>query len=133
MMSRKKKRQPTDGGEGLTQNPFGALPEQLGNRPAGSASPPPEPTSRRDRKNTKRGRVDIVRETAHRGGKIVTVVTNFKGIGLPEKQELAKKIQKTCGVGGTVKDGRIEIRGDLRDQVKEILEGAGFQPVFAGG
>ena len=92
-----------------------------------------EPTSRRDRKNTKRGRVDITRETAHRGGKTVTVVSNFQGIGLPEKQDLAKKIQKTCAVGGTVKEGRIEIRGDVRDQVKKILEEAGFQPVFAGG
>ena len=132
-MSRKKKRKSTDGGDSLTQNPFGALSEQLGDLPAGSASPQAQLTSRRDRKNMKRGRVDIVRETAHRGGKVVTVISNFTGIGLPEKQELAKKIQKTCGVGGTVKNGRIEIRGDLRDVVKKILEEAGFQPVFAGG
>ena len=64
---------------------------------------------------------------------MVTVISDFTGIGLPEKQDIAKKIQKTCGVGGTVKDGRIEIRGDLRDQIKEILEAEGFQPVFAGG
>ena len=132
-MSRKKKRKATDGGDSLTQNPFASLGDQLGDLPAGSASSQPQPGSRRDRKNTKRGRVDIIRETAHRGGKVVTVINNFKGIGLPEKQELAKKIQKTCGVGGTVKDGRIEVRGDLRDKVKEILEEAGFQPVFAGG
>ena len=131
-MSRKKKRKAADGGESLTQNPFGELSEQLGDLPAGREVSA-EPTSRRDRKNTKRGRVDIIRETAHRGGKVVTVIANFKGIGLPEKQELAKKIQKTCGVGGTVKNGRIEIRGDLRDVVKKILEEAGFQPVFAGG
>ena len=131
-MSRKKKRKATDGGEALTQNPFGGLSEQLGDLPPGEELPA-EPTSRRDRKNKKRGRVDIVRETAHRGGKVVTVISNFKGIGLPEKQELAKKIQKACAVGGTVKDGKIEIRGDLRDRVKEILEEAGFQPVFAGG
>ncbi len=130
-MSRKKQRKPTDGGDSsLTQNPFGALSEQLGDLPAGNVVPP---TSRRDRKNTRRGRVDITRETAHRGGKVVTVVSNFQGIGLPEKQELAKQIQKTCAVGGTVKEGRIEIRGDVRDAVKKILEEAGFQPVFAGG
>ena len=81
----------------------------------------------------KRGRVDIFRQTAHRGGKAVTVVKNFTGIGLPEKQELAKKMQKACGVGGTVKEGRIEIQGDKREEVKRILEEAGFQPVFAGG
>ncbi len=130
-MSRKKKRKQSEDEGSLAETPFGALSE-LTNLPEGSSSPP-QPTSRRNRKNTTRGRLDIIRETAHRGGKVVTVVANFKGIGLPEKQELARKIQKTCGVGGTVKDGRIEIRGDLREQVKEILEEAGFNPVFAGG
>ncbi len=80
-----------------------------------------------------RGRVDILRQTAHRGGKAVTVVANFKGIGLPEKERLAREMQKACGTGGTVKDGRIEIQGDKRDEVARILMKAGFQPVFAGG
>ena len=90
-------------------------------------------TSQRGQKNTNRGRVDIVRQTAHRGGKSVTVARNFIGIGLPEKQELAKKMQKACGVGGTVKDGCIEIQGDKREEMKRILTEAGFKPVFAGG
>lgn len=80
-----------------------------------------------------RGRVDILRQTAHRGGKTVTVVANFKGIGLPEKESLARAMQKACGTGGTVKDGRIEIQGDKRHEVSLILIKAGFQPVFAGG
>ena len=130
-MSRQRKRNKGAGDEPPAQHPFGAL-SGLEGLPEGEVSPP-VPTSRRDRKNTNRGRLNIIRETAHRGGKVVTVIDNFKGIGLPEKQELAKKIQKTCGVGGTVKDGRIEIRGDLRDEVKAILEEAGFNPVFAGG
>jgi len=77
--------------------------------------------------------VDIVRQTAHRGGKGVTVARNFTGIGLAEKQELAKKMQRACGVGGTVKDGFIEIQGDKREEMKRILIAAGFKPVFAGG
>jgi len=80
-----------------------------------------------------RGRVDILRQTAARGGKTVTVVTHFVGIGLPEKQMLAKRIQKACGTGGTVKDGRIEIQGDKRAEVARILTEAGFRPVLAGG
>ena len=138
-MSRKKKRKPTDGGESLTQNPFGAL-SGLDNLPAGSPPASAAPAenqgssgSRRNRKNTNRGRVDIIRQTAHRGGKAVTVVTGFKGISQSEKQELAKKMQKKCGVGGTVKEGRIEIQGDKREEVKAILSEAGFNPVFAGG
>lgn len=135
----KKQRISTDGGEGLTQNPFGAL-EGLGDLPSGPKDSPkaeapaaPQKTSKRGKKNMKRGRVDIIRQTAHRGGKAVTVVTNFPPIGLPEKKELAKKMQKACSVGGTVKGGNIEIQGDKRDTVKQILIEAGFQPVFAGG
>ncbi len=118
------------------QNPFaaGAL-DALGDLPAGPAEPEEaqQEGSGRGAKNMKRGRVDIVRQTAHRGGKAVTVVKNFTGIGLPEKKELAKKMQRACGVGGTVKDGCIEIQGDKREEVKQILCEAGFQPVFAGG
>ena len=142
-MSRKKKRQSTSSLEGLTQRPFGAL-EGLGPLPAGPAdsSEPPSPnptpgqaakTSKRGQKNTNRGRVDILRQTAHRGGKAVTVVKNFTGISQAEKQELARKMQKACGVGGTVKEGRIEIQGDKREEVTRILTEAGFKPVFAGG
>ena len=113
-------------------NAFGAL-DALSNLPTGPEGELPVKTSKRGQKNTNRGRVDIVRQTAHRGGKAVTVVKNFTGIGLPEKKELAKKMQKACGVGGTVKDGCIEIQGDKREEVKRILEEAGFKPVFAGG
>ncbi len=121
-----------------TLDPFGAL-AGLGNLPAGPADPQdtakggPLKTSQRGQKNTNRGRVDIVRQTAHRGGKGVTIAKNFTGIGLAEKQELAKKMQKACGVGGTVKDGCIEIQGDKREEMKRILTEAGFKPVFAGG
>src|SRR5918999_1605366 len=88
---------------------------------------------RRERPRKSRGRVDIIRQKAGRGGKTVTVVKNFVGIGLPEKEKLAREMQKTCGVGGTVKDGQIEIQGDKREEVARILTEAGFRPVFAGG
>jgi translation initiation factor 1 len=80
-----------------------------------------------------RGRVDIIRQTSGRGGKTVTVVANFAGIGLPEKERLAREMQKACGTGGTVKNGKIEIQGDKREEVARILREAGFRPVFAGG
>ena len=77
--------------------------------------------------------MDIIRQTAGRGGKTVTVVKGFVGIGLPEKEPLAKAMQKACGTGGTVKDGQIEIQGDKRAEVARILKEANFRPVFAGG
>ncbi len=107
-------------------NPFAAL-KSDGLPPGQSDSAPPEPARK------SRGRVDIIRNKAGRGGKTVTVVTNFVGIGLPEKEKLAKEMQKSCGVGGTVKEGRIEIQGDKREEVARILTKAGFRPVFAGG
>jgi len=63
----------------------------------------------------------------------MTVAKNFVGISVEEKNALKKTIQKRCGVGGTLKNGAIEIQGDKRDQVREVLESAGFQVVFAGG
>jgi translation initiation factor 1 len=90
-------------------------------------------TSQRGQPSTNRGRVDIIRQTTGRGGKTVTVVKNFVGIGLPEKEKLAKAMQKRCGCGGTVKEGQIEIQGDKREEVARILREAGFRPVFAGG
>jgi translation initiation factor 1 len=137
-MSRKIGQATSSDGKGRTQNPFGPL-AGLGNLPAGPevshkpAQIVPAKTSQRGQKNTNRGRVDIVRQTAHRGGKAVTVAKNFVGIGLAEKQDLAKRMQKACGVGGTVKDGCIEIQGDKREEMQRILTEAGFRPVFAGG
>ena len=122
---------PSKSGEAFGQNPFAGLSSE--GLPADSQSSPHKTASQRSTRPKDRGRVDILRQTAHRGGKTVTVVKNFVGIGLPEKEQLAKQMQKTCGCGGTVKDGRIEIQGDKREEVARILTEAGFRPVFAGG
>jgi translation initiation factor 1 len=121
---------PTDGGKGLGQNPFGAL-SGSGLPVTPQAGIPAAPKKELPARN--RGRVDIKRTTAGRGGKTVTLVTGFVGIGLPEKESLAKKMRNACGCGGTVKDGEIEIQGDQREKIAQILTEAGFRPVFAGG
>lgn len=127
------KRIPTDGGPSLTHNPFAALssdglPPVPENPPAAAA-----PSSAAKPAKKHRGRVDILRVKAGRGGKTVTVVKNFVGIGLLEKEQLAKAMQRACGTGGTVKNGQIEIQGDKRAEVARILTEANFHPVFAGG
>ncbi len=123
----------TQGGQAFGHNPFGALSSE--GLPAAPESSPANagqrPEAKPARKN--RGRVDIIRQTAGRGGKTVTVVKGFVGIGLPEKEQLAKAMQKACGTGGTVKNGQIEIQGDKRQEVARILTEANFRPVFAGG
>jgi translation initiation factor 1 len=127
-----KKRLPTDGGPVKWASPFAALkqaplPAALPVHPGDESAPISAAPKKR------RGRVDIIRQTAHRGGKTVTMVTGFVGISLAEKEILAKQMQKVCGAGGTVKEGRIEIQGDQRDAVARILTEAGFRPVFSGG
>lgn len=133
-MGKRSKRVAIDGGgETFSQNPFesldlGSLPEAKGPEASRAAS-----TSIRKEAKKDRGRIDVSRQKSGRGGKTVTVATGFKGIAAEEKSALAKSIQKSCGTGGAVKNGNIEIQGDKREQVKAVLEKAGFRVVFTGG
>jgi len=126
---KKKTRIPTGGDPISWTSPFAALRKM--DLPTAPNITPREVAPAAPKKN--RGRVDIIRHTAHRGGKTVTVVTGFTGIGLAEIERLVKEMQKACGAGGTVKEGRIEIQGDQRESVARILANAGFRPVWAGG
>jgi translation initiation factor 1 len=78
------------------------------------------------------GRVKVRRETSGRRGKAVTTVAHvpLDDAGL---RELAGKLKKRCGVGGSVKDGVIELQGDHRDTVMEVLAAEGYDAVRAGG
>jgi translation initiation factor 1 len=77
-------------------------------------------------------RVKIRRETAGRRGKAVTTVS-----GLPLDDDglrtLAGSLKRRCGVGGSAKDGVIELQGDHRTLVVEELRAAGYDVVLAGG
>src|SRR6267142_219669 len=116
--------------EEFSHNPFAAL-SSSDLPPGPEALTPDQKTHGKPQKS--RGRVDIIRQKAGRGGKTVTVVKGIVGIGLPEKERLARAMQKACGAGGTVKDGQIEIQGDKREEVARILAEANFRPIFAGG
>jgi len=78
------------------------------------------------------GRVKVRREVGGRRGKTVTTVA---GVALDDAglRELAGRMKKRCGVGGAVKDGVIELQGDHRDVVVEVLRGEGYDVVLAGG
>ena len=78
------------------------------------------------------GRVKVRREVGGRKGKTVTTVANvaLDDAGL---KELAGKLKKRCGVGGSVKDGVIELQGDHREVVLEVLKAEGYDAVAAGG
>ena len=77
-------------------------------------------------------RVKVRRETAGRRGKAVTTVS---GVALDEAglRELAGRLKKRCGGGGSAKGGVIELQGDHRELVVELLRAEGYDVVLAGG
>lgn len=76
--------------------------------------------------------VKVSRETAHRRGKGVTVVSDLP-LNEQELKELATLLKNKCGTGGTAKDGRIEIQGDHREKLVVELENLGYKVKRAGG
>ncbi len=78
------------------------------------------------------GVVRVSRETKGRGGKAVTVVKGvlLDAVGLAE---LGKQLKTSCGTGGTVKDGVIEVQGDHCDRVVQLLKTHGYTVKRAGG
>jgi len=78
------------------------------------------------------GIVRIQRQTSGRKGKGVCLVS---GIDADDAalDKLAAELKKKCGCGGAVKDGVIEIQGDKRDLLKQLLEAKGMKVKLAGG
>lgn len=76
--------------------------------------------------------VYVGRETKGRKGKGVTTV---RGLPLSGKalQDMAKKLKKQCGSGGTLKDNVLEIQGDHRDKLIELLKKQSWQVKRSGG
>ena len=82
-------------------------------------------------RSSKQG-VRIRRESKGRGGKVVSIID-----GLPLDAQALKALLKTLksqlGTGGAIKDGQLEIQGDHREKILQILEKAGHPAKIAGG
>ena len=78
------------------------------------------------------GIVRIQRQTSGRKGKGVCLIT---GVDLDDAalDKLSAELKKKCGCGGSVKEGVIEIQGDKRDLLKQLLEAKGMKVKLAGG
>jgi translation initiation factor 1 len=61
-----------------------------------------------------------------RKGKPVTLVGRFF-LSVNEKKEILKLLKKKLGCGGTIKDEWIEIQGDKKDKIIEVLEADGWK------
>jgi translation initiation factor 1 len=64
-------------------------------------------------------------EKKGRGGKTVTVV-----FGLPDDADflktLCQDLKRSCGTGGAVVQGGVELQGDLRERVRDLLSTKGW-------
>ncbi len=78
------------------------------------------------------GVVRVSRESKGRGGKTVTLV---RGLALDDAAlaALGQKLKAACGSGGTVKDGVIEVQGEHRDRIVQLLQAQGVAAKIAGG
>jgi translation initiation factor 1 len=98
----------------------GDLRKRRPSAPLGLALPPSQQTA------------SIQRATKGRGGKVVTLVKNLQ-LSPDDHKALTKHLKQTCGSGGTLKDGVIEIQGDHRQAIAVALQRLGYKTKLAGG
>jgi translation initiation factor 1 len=69
---------------------------------------------------------------AGRKGKTVTIITGFQA--KPETlTALLKQLKSQCGAGGTVKEHEIEIQGDHKQKLLQVLTQMGYKVKISGG
>lgn len=78
------------------------------------------------------GIVRIRREVKGRGGKTVTTISGL-AMQPGALQQMAAKLKKRCGSGGSVKYGTIIIQGDHRQTLQAELQSLGYVVKLAGG
>ena len=95
-------------------------------------TPSPSPSRRGESQPPGQQTVYLHRESSGRGGKPVSLVKNLI-LSEEDLKALAKKLKQECGTGGTIKDGVIEIQGEQRQRIADILQRLGFKVRIAGG
>lgn len=96
-----------------------------GNLPEGE-DPAEEATPELPADNRKKGKLNVVTERKGRGGKTATIVEGFT-CDDEEVAEIAAKLKKKLGCGGSARGGEILIQGDRRKDVAELLKALGFR------
>ncbi|MDQ7003796.1 MAG: translation initiation factor [Ghiorsea sp.] len=83
-------------------------------------------------KNPNKQGVRIMRESKGRGGKSVSVITGLN-LKADELKKLGKVLKAQLGTGGAIKQGNIEIQGDHREKLLELLAKQDIKAKIAGG
>ncbi|SHO52223.1 translation initiation factor Sui1 [Desulfopila aestuarii] len=98
----------------------------------GCGQPPKQCSCKKAQVVPNDGVVRISRQTKGRKGAGVSLIS---GVPLAEAElkVLAKNLKQKCGTGGTIKNGVIEIQGDHRELLRELLQQAGYTVKLAGG
>ena len=78
------------------------------------------------------GRVRVRLDKKARRGKAVTIIEGLP-LDADELKALAKELKKRCGSGGSVKDGAIELQGNVVQLMLEELAKRGYQAKKSGG
>ena len=76
--------------------------------------------------------VRIQATRAGRKGKTVTVITGLQH-NSESMNKLLKKLKAQCGSGGTVKDDTLEIQGEHKQKLLEIMIKLGYKAKISGG
>ena len=74
----------------------------------------------------------VRRESKGRGGKVVTTISGLQMTEV-ELKALTAELKKKCGCGGALKDGVIEIQGDMVEVLLGELKKRGFVTKKSGG
>ena len=99
----------------LGENPFGSL--DLPDLP--THDQPDTPVAKPALKETLRLRI----EKKGRGGKTVTVIDGFERCEV----EMASLLKKALGIGGSHFEGTVELQGDCRKNVAQLLREQGYK------
>jgi translation initiation factor 1 len=67
-----------------------------------------------------------------RKGKTVTIITGFQAKA-ETLEKLLKQLKTQCGTGGTLKENEIEIQGEHKQKLLEILIKLGYKAKISGG
>lgn len=109
---------PKDNNRTVWSSEEGDLRKQKEKAGGSKSLPPQQQTAYLHRESRKNGKMTLVKNLV---------------LSAEDLKALAKKIKESCGTGGTVRDGVIEIQGEQRERIAEVLRKLGYKVKIAGG